>query len=65
MPHRFPDTYVIVNLPDFTLRVMHGGKQMWMTRIVIGKPEMPTPIMTAEMKFITRQSDLERAAVDR
>jgi murein L,D-transpeptidase YcbB/YkuD len=53
MTHRFPDTYVIVNLPDFTLRVMHGGKQMWTTRIVIGKPEMPTPIMTAEMKFIT------------
>jgi len=53
MTHRLPDTYVIVNLPDFTLRVMHGGKQMWMTRIVIGKPEMPTPIMTAEMKFIT------------
>ena len=53
MPHRFPDTYVIVNLPDFTLRVMHGGKQVWTTRIVIGKPEMPTPIMTAEMKYIT------------
>jgi murein L,D-transpeptidase YcbB/YkuD len=53
MPHRFPDTYVIVNLPDFTLRVMHDGKQLWTTRIVIGKPEMPTPIMTAEMKYIT------------
>jgi murein L,D-transpeptidase YcbB/YkuD len=53
MPHRFPDTYVIVNLPDFTLRVMHNGKQLWTTRIVIGKPEMPTPIMTAEMKYIT------------
>ena len=53
MPHRLPDTYVIVNLPDFTLRVMHNGKQMWMTRIVIGKPEMPTPIMTADMKYIT------------
>ena len=53
MPHQFPDTYVIVNLPDYTLRVMHDGKQMWNTRIVIGKPEMPTPIMTAEMKFIT------------
>jgi L,D-transpeptidase YcbB len=52
-PHRFPDTYVIVNLPDFTLRVMHNGKQLWTTRIVIGKPEMPTPIMTAEMKYIT------------
>jgi murein L,D-transpeptidase YcbB/YkuD len=53
MPHRLPDTYVIVNLPDFTLRVMHGGKQTWTTRIVIGKPEMPTPIMTADMKYIT------------
>jgi murein L,D-transpeptidase YcbB/YkuD len=53
MTHRFPDTYVIVNLPDFTLRVMHNGKQLWTTRIVIGKPEMPTPIMTADMKYIT------------
>jgi murein L,D-transpeptidase YcbB/YkuD len=53
MPHQFPDTYVIVNLPDFTLRVMHEGKLVWMTKIVDGKPEMPTPIMTADMKFIT------------
>ena len=53
MPHQFPDTYVIVNLPDYSLRVMHDGKEVWKTRIVIGKPEMPTPIMTAEMKFIT------------
>jgi L,D-transpeptidase YcbB len=52
-PHEFPDTYVIVNLPDYSLRVMHDGKLVWMTKIVIGKPEMPTPIMTAEMKFIT------------
>jgi murein L,D-transpeptidase YcbB/YkuD len=53
MPHQFPNSYVIVNLPDFTLRVMHDGKPIWTTRIVIGKPEMPTPIMTAEMKYIT------------
>ena len=53
MPHQLPDTYVIVNLPDYTLRVMHDGKQVWMTKIVIGKPDLPTPIMTAEMKFIT------------
>jgi len=53
MPHHLPDTYVMVNLPDFTLRVMHNEKLVWTTRIVIGKPEMPTPIMTAEMKYIT------------
>ncbi len=53
MPHQFADTYVLVNLPDFTLHVMHDGKQVWVTRIVIGKPELPTPIMTADMKYIT------------
>ena len=53
MPHELPDTYVIVNLPDYTLRVMHDDKLVWKTNIVIGKPEMPTPIMTADMKFIT------------
>ncbi len=52
-PHDFPATYVIVNLPDYTLRVMHDGKQAWKTKIVIGKPDTVTPIMTAEMKFIT------------
>ncbi len=53
MPHDLGNTYVMVNLPDYTLRVMHDGKQVWTTRIVIGKPDMPTPIMTAEMKYIT------------
>jgi murein L,D-transpeptidase YcbB/YkuD len=53
MPHQFPANYVIVNLPDFTLRVMHDGQVLWTTKIVDGKPEMPTPIMTAEMKYIT------------
>jgi hypothetical protein len=32
---------------------MHDGKQVWATRIVIGKPDKPTPLMTAEMKYIT------------
>ena len=53
MPHDLGKTYVMVNLPDFTLRVVHDGKELWKTRIVDGKPNMPTPIMSAEMKYIT------------
>jgi L,D-transpeptidase YcbB len=53
MPHDLGKDYVIVNLPDFTLRVFHDGGQIWMTRIVTGKPTMATPIMSAEMKYIT------------
>jgi L,D-transpeptidase YcbB len=53
MPHDLGNTYVIVNLTDFQLRLMHDGKVYWQTRIVDGKPEMPTPIMQADMKYIT------------
>jgi L,D-transpeptidase YcbB len=53
MAHDLGKTYVIVNLPEFALRVVHNGKVLWMTRIVEGKPAMPTPIMSAEMKYIT------------
>ncbi len=52
-PHDLGKNYVIVNLPDFTLRVFQNSQQVWMTRIVDGKPNMPTPIMSAEMKYIT------------
>ena len=45
--------YVIVNLPDFMLYVIQNGRQVWSTKIVDGKPETPTPIMTAEMRSIT------------
>jgi murein L,D-transpeptidase YcbB/YkuD len=41
------------NLPDYTLRVMRQGKQVWMARIIAGKPATPTPVITAQMKSIT------------
>ena len=43
----------IVNQPDFTLKVMHNGAQVWTTRIVIGKPDKPTPLLSETMKYIT------------
>jgi murein L,D-transpeptidase YcbB/YkuD len=53
MPHNLGKTYVIVNLPDYTLRVMRQGKQVWMARIVAGKTTTPTPLISAQMKSIT------------
>src|SRR5215472_11567532 len=53
MQHDLGGTYVIVNRPDYTLRVIWQGKQVWMTKIVVGKPATPTPIMSAQMKSIT------------
>src|SRR6185437_11766094 len=52
-PRDLGNIHVLVNHPDFTLKVMHNGKQVWTTRVVIGKPSMPTPLLSETMKSIT------------
>jgi murein L,D-transpeptidase YcbB/YkuD len=52
-PRDLGNAYVLVNQPDFTLTVMRNGAQAWTTRIVIGKPSMPTPLLSETMKYIT------------
>jgi L,D-transpeptidase YcbB len=48
------NAYVMLNIPDFTLKVMHNGAQAWTTRVVVGKPgKQATPELTETMKFIT------------
>jgi murein L,D-transpeptidase YcbB/YkuD len=47
------NAYAMVNQPDFTLKVMHNGAQVWSTRVVIGKPSMATPLLSETMKHIT------------
>lgn len=48
------DAYVILNVPDFTLKVMQRGQQVWTTRVVTGKPgKHATPLLTETMKYIT------------
>jgi murein L,D-transpeptidase YcbB/YkuD len=47
------NAYAMVNQPDFTLKVMHNGNQVWTTRVVIGKPSMATPLLSETMKHIT------------
>ncbi len=48
------DAYVILNIPDYTLKVMQHGAQVWSTRVVTGKPgQHATPLLSETMKFIT------------
>jgi murein L,D-transpeptidase YcbB/YkuD len=54
MPHQLAATYVMVNLPDYTLKVVQNGKTVWTTKIVVGKPgDHATPLLTETMKYIT------------
>jgi murein L,D-transpeptidase YcbB/YkuD len=48
------NAYVILNIPDYTLRVMQNGAPVWTTRVVTGKPGThATPLLSETMKFIT------------
>lgn len=48
------DAYVILNIPDYTLKVMQRGQPLWTTRVVTGKPgQHATPLLTETMKYIT------------
>ncbi len=47
------NTYVIVNVPDYSLSLFHNGALYWKTNIVAGQPSKATPMLSAEMKYIT------------
>jgi murein L,D-transpeptidase YcbB/YkuD len=49
LPRDLGRTYVMVNVPDYTLKVMHDDRPVWRTKIVAGKPQTPTPLLTAAM----------------
>lgn len=53
MPRDLGNRYVMVNIPDFSLKIVNNDATYWKTKIVVGKPSQPTPITTAAMKFIT------------
>jgi murein L,D-transpeptidase YcbB/YkuD len=54
LPRDLGAAYVMVNVPDFTLKVVNGGETRWSTRIVTGKPgKLETPLLSQPMKYIT------------
>ncbi|MGH6683271.1 MAG: L,D-transpeptidase family protein, partial [Pseudolabrys sp.] len=53
LPRDLGNPHVIVNIPDYTLTLYNNDKVYWHTKIVVGKPGKPTPLISAEMKFIT------------
>jgi murein L,D-transpeptidase YcbB/YkuD len=54
LPRDLGRAYVMVNIPDYTLKVMDHGAMVWTTKIVAGQPgEKATPMLSETMKYIT------------
>lgn len=52
LPHDLGKFYVMVNLPDFKLKVVHNGVKVWSTKIVAGKPSKATPLLSTPMQYM-------------
>jgi murein L,D-transpeptidase YcbB/YkuD len=52
LPHDLGPYYVTVNIPEFMLRVVEDGKTIHSTRVVTGKPDKQTPVISDDMEEI-------------
>src|SRR6266436_5293157 len=54
LPRDLGRAYVMVNIPDYTLKVMDHGAMVWTTKIVAGQPgDKAAPLLSETMKYIT------------
>jgi murein L,D-transpeptidase YcbB/YkuD len=52
LPHDLGAFYVMVNVPEFTLRVVEEGEVVHTARVVVGKPDKQTPVFSDEMEEV-------------
>jgi murein L,D-transpeptidase YcbB/YkuD len=52
LPQDLGERRVEVNLPEFTLRVLDEQKVVHQARVVVGKPETPTPLFSNAVQFV-------------
>ena len=57
LPKSFGDRYVIVNIPEYLLRIMEGGKQTLEMRVVVGKAVDATPVFSDSLTYIVFNPD--------
>ncbi len=51
LPSDLGTDYVLVNVPEFRLRIVRGGAVRDEARVIVGKPESPTPIFSGQMEY--------------
>ena len=53
LPRDLGAAHVIVDVPDYTLAVFNKGGLLWRTKIVVGKPDLATPLLSETIKYLT------------
>lgn len=51
LPDDLGARHILVNIPEFSLRLVEDGAVRHTARVIVGKTETPTPIFSGEMSF--------------
>ena len=57
MPDNMGSLHVWNNVPEFSVRVMKGGKTIYSEKAIVGQPKYATPIFSAPMRSINFHPD--------
>ncbi len=52
LPKKFEPDYLIVNVPEYRLRVFEDGKQALTMRVIVGKTLTATPVFSDKMEYV-------------
>ncbi len=51
-PREFEDDYFIINIPDYTLRVVKNDDTIRTHKVIIGKPARKTPVLSSKLTHL-------------
>lgn len=52
IPKKLGDRYVLVNIPEFKLHMVDGGKEVFDMRVIVGKDMKATPVFSDKMEYV-------------
>jgi murein L,D-transpeptidase YcbB/YkuD len=52
LPANLGQRHLLVNVPEYRLRLVEDGDVVHQTRVIVGKPESPTPVFSDEMEHV-------------
>lgn len=52
LPRERGKRHLMVNIPEYTLRLFDNGRQTALHRVIVGKPQTPTPQFAAEVQAV-------------
>ena len=51
-PRDMGEERIEVNIPDFSVSALEGDRVIFQSRVIVGKPETPTPIFSSVMRYV-------------